>query len=352
MKSAQRRQEDENQIQRRGATSLDEALGEVNPFPTPADQTAPRPEGGEPPKKQDRIKIEKEEDGRERIIEDASSPQQNYVDLPMDQEIANAGDLFGPEESEAAQEPVEDEAFDPAKQPIQVSKKKRRRWYGVPVGIFMLLMAAVGLVFLGTQAYHYIYKIVTDDSVERAYDTFLEPVVMLDPQPFESLEGADKKMLLQASVWCTVFREMGQADLQYDNAARMIIPADMINESARKLFGPNCVLNPANITITGGSASESPQTTIEYVEEENAYHVPLPDAVGTYRPYTEKITRHGNIKYLRVAYRTSFDYSNGGANSQPEGAEDSNYTMKYLEYEITYDPATDSEYISAIRATE
>lgn len=337
----------------RKSTSLDEVLGEVDPVQKPVGKKNPQ----YPPT--DRVKVEQEEDGRERIIENEEEiSQPGYVDLPMEREISNAGDLFGPEEAENAREAVEEqeaESFDPAKQPVKVIKRKKRYRYGLPVGILVILLAVVGLGFLGTQVYQYIYKVATDDSVERAYDTYLEPVVMLDPQPFESLEGADKKMLLQASVWLTVFDNIGRADLQYDDAARIILPADLVNESAVKLFGPNCVLNPTDISVTDmlGAEEGSPQATIQYVAEENAYHVPLPTNVGSYRPYTEKIKRKGNIKYLRVAYRTSFDYTETGeAFSQPDGQEDANYTVKYMEYELTYDPETETEYISAIRAVE
>ena len=331
----------------RKSTSLDEALDEMNPVQKPA--------GKKKPPSTDRITVEREEDGRERIIEQEEEPQPSYVDLPMEREISNAGDIFGPEEAENDAENAE-ESFDPAKQPVKVIKKKKRHHYGLPVGVLVILLAVVGLGFLGTQLYQYIYRVATDDSAERAYDTYLEPVVMLDPQPFESLEAADKKMLLQASVWLTVFENIGRADLQYDDAARIILPADLVNESAARLFGPDCVLEPADISVTDmlGAEEGSPQATIQYVAEENAYHVPLPTNVGTYRPYTEKITRRGNTKYLRVAYRISFDYSTNGeiVASRPEGQEDANYTVKYMEYELAYDPETETEYISAIRAVE
>lgn len=351
----------ENTAPARKSTSLDEALGEANPVQKTEKQGPRQKAPGKkkiPPKKE-RVTVEREADGRERIIENEEEPPRpGYVDLPMEREIENAGDLFGPEEAENAKEAAQEqeaEDFDPAKQPVQVIKKKRRRRYGLPVGILVVLLAVVGLGFLGTQLYQYIYKVATDDSVERAYDTYLEPVVMLDPQPFETLEGADKKMLLQASVWLTVFENIGRADLEYDDAARVILPADLVNESAVKLFGPDCVLSPTDISVTNmlGAEEGSPQATIQYVAEENAYHVPLPTNVGSYRPYTEKVRRRGNLKYLRVAYRTSFDYSETGeVYSRPEGQEDSNYTVKYMEYELTYDPETETEYISAIRAVE
>ena len=126
---------------------------------------------------------------------------QAKIELPMDREL-------------------EEEENNPSARPKPPQKKHRRRWYGIPMGALVLCLALVGLIFLGKQAYNYIYARVTDDSSERAYDTYLSPVVMLDPEPFESLDAANKDMMLQAAVWKTVAENASKTN-NYDDNARM-----------------------------------------------------------------------------------------------------------------------------------
>mgnify|MGYP000582740201 CR=1 FL=1 len=58
---------------------------------------------------------------------------------------------------------------------------------GAPAG-------AGGVVFIAGTIGNRIYTTVTDDSQLRAYDTFLTPVVMQDPAPFESIEEANEDL--------------------------------------------------------------------------------------------------------------------------------------------------------------
>lgn len=289
--------------------------------------------------------------------EQPSEPEDGiYVELPMDKE------LFEEEQLDYENDEIDEEAYDaPQSGPVVAEnalgkgkKKRHRKWYGVPLGTIILCLALVGTIFLGTKVYTYIYNRVTDDTEERTYDSYLTPVVILDPQPFETLEAADKQMLLESSIWRVVFSHMEDADLEYDEYARVVFSADLVNQNAVELFGAKCILTPADINVQGsGSGAEegSPETTIQYNAEENAYHVPLVPTVGSYIPYTESVKKSGDKKYLRVAYRTRITNS-GAAGITSSGTQAEYVTAKYMEYELTYDEELDQEYISAIRAIE
>ena len=73
---------------------------------------------------------------------------------------------------------------------VQPRAQRRRgtRRYGVALGAFVLALALVGVCAIATLAGRQIYQAATDDSALRAYDSFLAPVVMQDPEPFESPE--------------------------------------------------------------------------------------------------------------------------------------------------------------------
>lgn len=238
--------------------------------------------------------------------------------------------------------------------------KKRRRWYGVPVGTLVICLALVGLIFLGIQAYQYIYSRVTDDSAERAYDQYLAPVVMMDPEPFESIDAADKDKILQAAVWKSVFENVSTGT-DYDDSARLVLSGELVRSNAVKLFGVNCILSPHDIDLSSSPQGAGlPENTISYDAEADAYHVPVLSNAGTYQPYTLWARTKGDVSTLRVAYCVVLDSITSNASAAGDGDAQTYRTtdgtllspVKYLEYEIRFDADTQLQYISAIRTVE
>ena len=194
---------------------------------------------------------------------------------------------------------LEEEEAEIPSLPERPARKKGRRRYGVVVGSLVLLLALVGVVFIAGTIGNRIYTTVTDDSQLRAYDTFLTPVVMQDPAPFESIEEANEDFILNASLWKTI-------------------------------------KTPAE------------ETFFEYDSVQNEFHVALYSSDSSYTPYTESERRSGGKVYLRVGYVSPSDEWRNQTSSTLEGPT----PTKYMEYELTQDPSTQEYYISAIRSLE
>lgn len=234
--------------------------------------------------------------------------------------------------------PEEEEAEIPSL-PERPARKKGRRRYGVVVGSLVLLLALVGVVFIAGTIGNRIYTTVTDDSQLRAYDTFLTPVVMQDPAPFESIEEANEDFILNASLWKTITANNGTNYTEYDEAGRALVPLGDVVDACRALFGPDCQLQPK---------TPAEETFFEYDSVQNEFHVALYSSDSSYTPYTESERRSGGKVYLRVGYVSPSDEWRNQTSSTLEGPT----PTKYMEYELTQDPSTQEYYISAIRSLE
>lgn len=293
-------------------------------------------------RRKDRIAASRSIRSRAELDEELSAPEED-IDRDV-QRIENANAAF-PEEEIILQK----------RESVSTAGrwKQRRHWYGLPVGLLVLCLAAVGLVFVCQQAYLYIYNAVTDDTKEREYDAFISTVVMMDPEPFENISAANNATILETAIWQTVFNSISGSQ-NFDEYARMILPENDVIATAVSLFGVNCILTPTDIDLSAsgiGTEAGTPESTIAYDAESKTYHVPLLATVGTYQPYVLSIDSRNRVDTLRVAYCIIADSST----QLPEDAHivgDGMIVIKEMEYEISYDHDLDQKYISAIRNIE
>lgn len=239
-------------------------------------------------------------------------------------------------------EPAEQPAL-PEEQPEELPKSKPaarrrgRRRYGVAVGSLVLLLALTGVVFIVGTLGKQIYSAATDDSKLRAYDTFLTPVVMQDPQPFASPDKAPDDLVLNASLWKAITANNGTNYTEYDDAGKVLVPLGDVVQACRDLFGPNCQLQPK---------TPAQETFFTYDSEENKFHVALYSSDSTFMPYTVKASKQGDSIVLRVGYVSPSDTWRTQTSSTVSGPK----PTKYMNYVLKTDTATNKEYIYAVQA--
>lgn len=218
-------------------------------------------------------------------------------------------------------------------------RRRRHHWYGVPVGVLVLLLALVGVGFIATTIGGTIYKAVTDDSKLREYDTFLAPVVMQDPQPFPSPDKADNEFVQNASLWKTITANNGTNYANYDEQGRAIVPLGDVVDACHELFGPNCQLQPK---------TPAQETFYEYNSDANEFHVALFSAESNFEPYTESAKKQGDSVVLRVGYVSPSD----AWRTQVSSTVTKPNPTKYMEYVLKTDPATNKQYIYSVSAVQ
>jgi hypothetical protein len=284
----------------------------------------PRPPRTDSPKKKRRSSAPKAE-------APAPLPQENPENdaLPAD---------FLPAGEDAEVDPYLSKWDDNARGTASRSKREHRRAgkyrYGLFAGSLVLLLALVGVIFIAVEAGTRIHSAVTDDSKQRAYDSFLSVIVAQDPQPFESPDKADPDFVLNASLW-KIMTESGSNYTNYDDVGRTIVPLGDVVDACGALFGPTCSLQP-----------KSPDTESFYTYDaaKAQFHIALYSPEGVYEPFTESAKKEGDSVVLHVGYIPPTDPMRISS-----GNSDKPTPTKYMDYVIKTNDSTNSPYVYAVR---
>ena len=277
----------------------------------------------------------------------AASEQKKQPDPPVPEQDDFTEDpqqfaeesLLEKDDAQPSSAQPEDSAPVPASQPDGAAAAPRlryRRRYGIFVGTLVLLLALVGVGFLVSLAGQSIYRSVTDDSQLRAWDEFIAPVVMLDPEPFETTADADPEMILRASVWRAV--TVGAENYtEYDELGRTIVPLADVTDACHVLFGEQCEL----ATLTTRE-----ETFFAYDESSASFHVAPFSSASSFAPYVESSRTTNEGILLHVGYVSATDEWRSDTSSQAELPT----PIKYMEYLLQTD-SSGRQYIAAIRTS-
>ena len=242
-------------------------------------------------------------------------------------------DLLQEEQQEVASpsEPAEESEEEP-----HFRARGTHRAPRLVTGVIVLLLALVGVGYLATALGTQIYRAVTDDSRERAYDEFLEPLVMQDPDAFSSQESADEQMVLAASLW-KALEDNSASYTSYDDAGRTLVPLADVSDACHALFGPDAELQ------LDDSGTDNFFT---FDTDTNQFHVTPFSTQSSYVPYTENIRTEDGKTVLRVGYVAPTD----SWRSDEEDAAEEPTPVKYMEYVL--EKNGDTEYVAQIREPE
>lgn len=217
------------------------------------------------------------------------------------------------------------------------SLRRRGRYrYGIGAGALVMVLAFVGLSFLVWTVGRQIYRTATDDSQLRAYDTFLAPIVMQDPEPFESPAEADTEMVMKASLWRAVTQNGAEYNT-YDDEGRTLVPLGDVVDACHALFGPDCDLQPAN---------PQEESFFEYDAEKNVFRVTPYSSQSSFSPYTVSSKKSGDSVILRVGYVI------GDTGDAAESGAETPAPVKYMQYVLNKTADGKGEYVTAVRAED
>ena len=219
-----------------------------------------------------------------------------------------------------------------------MAKTKKEIWTAV-LGSIILILAAVGAIFLISTAVRAVQNALSNSSEQEEMENTLLPILMFDPAPFDSLESADPLMLLQSSIWSAVLSDTsGKYTIELGQSLN--VAETDVDAAAIRLFGPDVKLNHQ----TFGELDLS----YYYNESSRSYSIPLYTQVGVYVPRLESVQKGEESDTLAV----TVGYVAPGNGVTVSLNSSDNDPDKYMIYDMKYNRERKYYYITAIRNME
>ncbi len=194
-------------------------------------------------------------------------------------------------------------AFSPVRYTRAGQRRGQRRW-AAPLGLLILLLAAVGVVALVVTGIRAIRNAQDDTALKEELYDFLLPVMQQMPGAFESPDDTEQDALILAAIWRVTnaerIRQLQEKDsvsrYSIDDNGRMLVPLEEINESYAYLFGEEATPKHHSIGEEGTSFA------FDYDPEEDCYHVPIISSSSIYIPVVDTLKKKGDTIEVRVGY--------------------------------------------------
>lgn len=172
---------------------------------------------------------------------------------------------------------------------------RRRRRLRQILGAVVCVLVLIGLYSVVLSGVRLAAQLFDDTEEREEFEQRLQTLVSLDPEPFESLETANRARLLDAAIWTVIQKNSDNMDVyERDEIGAMYLPTLDVDKELSALYGPDFQFNHETFTDNG--------LTYTYVPEKSAYLLPITSANGVYVPRVMDIQRISGGKRVTVGY--------------------------------------------------
>lgn len=159
---------------------------------------------------------------------------------------------------------------------------RRRRRLRQVLGAVVCVLVVIGLASVISGGVRLTASLFDDTEEKEEFELRLQTLVSLDPEPFDSLESANRARLLDAAIWSVIQQNSDSLDTyERDEVGAMYLPTLDIDRAVASLYGPDFHFNYETFTDNG--------LTFQYVPEKNAYLLPITSVNGNYSPRVMQI---------------------------------------------------------------
>lgn len=172
---------------------------------------------------------------------------------------------------------------------------RRRRRLRQILGAVVCVLVLIGLYSVFSSGVRFAAQLFDDTKEREEFEQRLQTLVSLDPEPFDSLETANRARLLDAAIWSVIQKNSDNMDVyERDEIGAMYLPTLDVDKELSSLYGPDFQFNHETFTDNG--------LTYTYVPEKSAYLLPITSANGVYLPRVMDIRRENGGKRVTVGY--------------------------------------------------
>ncbi len=216
-----------------------------------------------------------------------------------------------------------------------MSNKNNKQKWAFPVGLLVVLLAAIGLATVVVAGVKGINTAIDKTKGYEEYEKILTPVVLIDPDSFDDVTSADMSQLMEISLWSLLKNDVAP-DTFESNDQGLSIPKSAVEEEFIDLFGTEVA--PIHSTIEGYGIDFVYDNTTE------TYTVPLTGVTPIYTPDVVEVSKTTDTVVLTVACLAGNAWEQGENGEMVAPTPD-----KYIR--ITLRENEDNLFISAIQNT-
>lgn len=230
-------------------------------------------------------------------------------------------------------------------------RKRRRRW-AFPLGLAIIILAAIGAFNLLSAGIDGIKNMTDDSELKKEYEEFLAPIAANDPDTFDDLNQATMSQLIAASVQ-RLFQDADEGEYSKyyfekknddgTTSYAYAIPEVNVDIAFEELFGNE--LKPDHMSVEGGSIA------FTYDDTAKKYIVPLGDMLQVYDLKVTNIDKKGDSIILTVGY-FSININADDWKADEEGKYTAPTPNKYMKITLRDRDAAIPYYIAAIQASD
>ncbi len=206
--------------------------------------------------------------------------------------------------------------------------------YKVVFACIMLALAIAGIIALFSALIR-TAAVMSNSPTNAKCKSYIAPVVMHDPPPFEDSSHLDANVKVATSIWRDIFQNGSSTYKERDADGLTLMPASDMQSGCAELFGPNTT------TSTGEAISEQ---FFSHTAGDEYFHIGTISNSDSLVPHIDSITENNENLNLAVSYLARDDkYFNAG-----EDKTDTPSPVKRTVYNLRLDEATNKDYIQSV----
>ncbi len=170
------------------------------------------------------------------------------------------------------------------------------------VGFIVFALSLTGIISIISFAGDKIQSSVNESKAEKvaAYEEFIAPVIMNDPDTFDDITKANTDQLLSIAIWSVIDSGADPEKYEYTDDG-MLMPQKEVEAMFVSLFGSEVRLT--HCTVDGGEGVE-----FKYSEKKKCYIIPITGITPIYLPDVKEAKEKDNTVVLTVGYLASSDW--------------------------------------------